>query len=143
MGRHGDDMSKQSTISNEANPMKTPVSPLRIFCAFVSVLFYLACTAWAQSATATLTGMVTDEKGAVISGATITVTNDNTRLTRQTKTSGEGYFSVPLLPPNTYTVKVERDGFAPAEARHVVLNVNDQVALNIQLKVGALGAAVG
>lgn len=95
-----------------------------------------------QSATATLSGSVTDEKGAVVSGATVTVTNVATRSQRQTATSSEGSFSVPLLPPGTYTVRVERDGFATTEANNVVLNVNDVVSLAIQMKVGQVGETI-
>src|SRR6185503_6488355 len=55
-------------------------------------------------------------------------------------TNGEGSFVVPLLPPGTYTVKAEREGFTTAEVRDVVLNVNDQVTINIPLKLGSLSS---
>src|SRR5229473_5756198 len=95
-----------------------------------------------QSTTATLSGTVEDEKGAVIPGANVAVINSATGLQRETTTNGEGYFVVPLLSPSSYKVRVERTGFAVVEVPTVVLNVGDQKALNIQLKVGQVGATV-
>src|SRR5574341_165541 len=66
-----------------------------------------------QSATATLSGTVEDANGAVVPGANVTVTNEATRLTRQSTTDKEGSFVITLLPPSTYSVTVEAQGFAP------------------------------
>ncbi|HLA09438.1 MAG TPA: TonB-dependent receptor [Pyrinomonadaceae bacterium] len=95
-------------------------------------------TAEAQSATATLSGVVEDQNGAVIPGANVTVVNSGTTLQRQSKTSDDGYFTIPLLPPGTYVVRVEAQGFTPLETRDVVLNVGDQKSLQIQLKAGSI-----
>jgi outer membrane receptor protein involved in Fe transport len=92
----------------------------------------------AQSATATLSGVVTDQAGAVIPGVNIAVISIAQGFQRSATTSDEGTFVVPLLPPGNYTVKAEHEGFTPAEIRDVVLNVNDQRAIKIHLKVGTL-----
>src|SRR5947208_10110606 len=99
-------------------------------------------TGYAQSSTATLSGTVTDPNNAVVPGAHVTATNNGTGLKREATTSGSGTFTIPLLPPSTYTVLVENQGFTPAQINDVVLNVGDNVALNIQLKVGQVGATV-
>jgi hypothetical protein len=99
-------------------------------------------SAAAQSATATLSGTVTDQNGAVVPGAKITVVNVGTRLQREATTNGEGYFVVLLLPPSNYKVRVEGQGFTPAEIESVILNVGDQKALQIQLKAGDVNATV-
>lgn len=97
--------------------------PFRLF--LVVALFCLSVAiVQAQSTSATLSGTVTDENGAVVPGANVTVTNPATGLQRQATTSGEGAFNIPLLPPSTYTVLVERQGFATAKLSDVVLNVN-------------------
>ena len=96
----------------------------------------------AQSATATLSGTITDQNGAAIPGVTVTVTNVGTRLKRETVTNDEGSFTVPLLPPATYTVGARREGFAPIEVPNVVLNVGDQKGLKIELKPGDVNAEV-
>lgn len=84
-----------------------------------------------QSATATLSGIVADETGAVVSGAVVTVTNIGTRSRRQSTTSSEGYYAIPLLQPGSYMLRVEREGFAPSEVAELVLNVGDERSLQI------------
>lgn len=97
---------------------------------------------YAQSATATLSGTVVDQNGAVVPGVNITVINIGQGFQRTTTTSDDGTFAVPLLPPSTYIVKAEREGFSTAELRDVVLNVNDQVAINIRLSIGNISQTV-
>jgi len=96
----------------------------------------------AQSATATLSGTVVDEQGAVVPDANITVADAARAVERQATTNSEGYFIVTQLPPSTYTVSVERSGFATSRLPNVVLNVNDQSAIRIQLKVAGVGETV-
>jgi Carboxypeptidase regulatory-like domain/TonB dependent receptor len=111
----------------------------------VLLLLMVRCsflTAYGQSATATLSGTVQDQNGAVVAGANVTVLNAATSLRRQAATSEQGYFTIPLLPPGTYSLMAERQGFAPVKVPEVVLNVGDQKALQIQLKAGDVNAAV-
>lgn len=96
----------------------------------------------AQSATATLSGTVVDEHDAVVAGATVSVLNPATGLKRTSTTSEAGFYSFAALPPGTYTVTAQQQGFSPAEFEAVRLNVNDQRALRIQLKVGRVGESV-
>jgi hypothetical protein len=95
-----------------------------------------------QSATATLAGTVVDEQGAVITDVDITITNADTALQRQAITNSHGYFVVQLLPPGRYNVTAKRQGFGTLEVKGVVLNVNDQRALKLQLKVGQINESV-
>jgi hypothetical protein len=85
-----------------------------------------------------LSGTVSDENGALLPAARISVLSLGQGFQRQALSNGEGTFVVPLLPPGTYLIKAEHEGFATAEVRDVVLNVNDQVRLNIVMKVGRL-----
>ncbi|MBL8206023.1 MAG: carboxypeptidase regulatory-like domain-containing protein, partial [Blastocatellia bacterium] len=107
---------------------------------FFTLLF--SSTVFAQSATATLTGTITDESGAVVAGATITVTDPAKQLERQVTTNSDGFFILPQLPPSQYKLKVQRSGFATAELPNVLLNVGDQSSLRIQLKVAQVGETV-
>ena len=59
------------------------------------LLIGLVATIFAQSATATLTGTVTDESGAVVAGATVTVTDSAKQLERQVTTNSDGFFILP------------------------------------------------
>lgn len=118
---------------------------LRDRCSCVLVLCFvlvisIANSVSAQSATATLSGVVIDENGAVISGANIAVISIAQGFQRTADTNEEGSFVVSLLPPGNYTVKAEHEGFTPAEFRDVVLNVNDQRTIKITLKVGKLAS---
>jgi hypothetical protein len=80
-----------------------------------SLLISVANSAYAQGATATLSGVVIDENGAVISGANIAVISIAQGFQRTADTNEEGSFVVSLLPPGNYTVKAEHEGFTPAE----------------------------
>lgn len=107
-----------------------------------ALAFFILCLSpvglYGQSTTATLSGTVTDERGAVVPGASVTVSNAAIGLQRQVTTGGDGHFTIPLLPASTYTVSVERQGFAPAEIRDVELNANLERSLRIELKVGQI-----
>lgn len=105
---------------------------------FVSFL----TNAHAQSSTATLSGIVIDQTGAVIPGVKIAVISIAQGFQRNATTNEEGVFIVGHLPPGSYTVKAEHDGFTPAEVRDVILNVNDQKTIKVYLKVGNISQTV-
>ena len=96
----------------------------------------------AQSDTATLSGVVTDERGAVISGVNITVINIAQNFQRSTTTNSEGLFVVVSLAPGNYSIKAEHQGFNTTELKDVILNVNDQRLMKILLKVGNISQTV-
>lgn len=100
----------------------------------------LSTNVHAQSSTATLTGTVSDQAGAVIPGVNVAVINFDQGFQRSTTTSEDGIFIVTTLPPGKYTVKAGREGFITTEMRDVVLNVNAYVDLKISLKVGNLAS---
>ena len=113
------------------------------FCLMLMLVFFAGANiALSQTATANLSGVVVDSTGAVIPGVTVTILNTATALERKITTNDDGNYIFPLLPPGTYTVTAQRDGFAPIEIRDVVLNVSDQRALRVELKVGDVGASV-
>ncbi|HKX28841.1 MAG TPA: carboxypeptidase regulatory-like domain-containing protein, partial [Blastocatellia bacterium] len=96
----------------------------------------------AQTATATLSGTVYDESGAVVPGVSISVTNEATQIKREVVTGKDGLFSFPLLNPGRYTVDARRDGFIPVKYKNISLEVGDQLSLRVELKVGAIGETV-
>ena len=114
-----------------------PVAVLTLLTAFC-----LLPTAFGQSSTATLSGEVVDQNGAVIPGALVKIINPATAFGRETTSSDAGAYTFPLLPPGTYQVTVQRDGFSPVRVENVVLNVGDQKSLQIQLKAGDVNATV-
>src|ERR1051325_4504110 len=109
-------------------------------CVLLSGLF--VPSVYSQSATATLSGTVEDEQGAVIPGVTVAILNIDTSLRREATTSESGSFTFTLLPPGRYTITGQRQGFSPLRVENIVLNVGDQKALQIQLKAGDVNATV-
>jgi hypothetical protein len=115
------------------------LSRILISCLF---LFLTGTFAVAQSSTATLSGTVEDENGQVIPNATVTISDVAKGFERKATTNDTGSFTFVLLPASTYTVLVEQTGFGRAQLENIVLNVGDQKALQIQLKVGDVNAAI-
>ena len=99
-------------------------------------------TVFAQSTSATLSGTVVDQNGGVVPGVEVTIVNTSTSLQRHATTNSEGSFTVPLLPPGSYTVTARGQGFAPVEIPNVTMNVGDQKSLQVQLKAGNISEMV-
>ncbi|HJX89632.1 MAG TPA: carboxypeptidase regulatory-like domain-containing protein, partial [Pyrinomonadaceae bacterium] len=95
-----------------------------------------------HSATASLSGMLLDEQGALVSSVLVTITKVDTGLTRQALTNNEGYFVISALLPGRYMVTARHEGFSVARIDDVVLNVNDQRSLRIELKVGQVSESI-
>jgi hypothetical protein len=95
----------------------------------------LVPSSYAQVASATLSGNVTDETGAVVPETQIAIQSAATALRREARTDKDGSFIVTFLPPGHYVVTAERQGFARSEVRDVVLNVNDHVLIGIRLRI--------
>ena len=94
--------------------------------------------ALAQTTSATLTGTVLDASGAVVGGAKVTLRNEASGDSRDTVSNGEGYFTFASVPPATYTVSVEKEGFKVWEAKDIVLNSADKRnVIGIKLEPGA------
>lgn len=110
--------------------------------ALALLLLFHCAPATAQSSSATLSGIVIDEAGAVVPAVEITAFNLDTALLRHGVTNDTGSFVIPVLPPARYNVTVQRPGFTPVEVRNVTLNTGDQLSLRIKLKVGQIGESV-
>jgi len=101
-------------------------------------LVFSVSFAMAQSATTgAITGSVSDPSGAVISGATVSATNIATGQSRSATTDPNGAYTISLLPPGNYSVKISASGFKTAEVPSVTVNVTETVALNRSLEVGS------
>ncbi|HEY7412573.1 MAG TPA: TonB-dependent receptor [Vicinamibacteria bacterium] len=80
-------------------------------------------------------GVVTDETGAAVPGATVTATQTETNFARAETTDGEGAYSLTALPLGPFRVTVELSGFRPAAAE-LVLTVNQVARVDLKLAVG-------
>ena len=124
------------------NPLTIAVRCLLFAALLFALVNSLVPPCSAQSSSSTLSGTVEDQNGGLVAGASVMVINTATGLQRTATTNEQGGFTIPLLPPATYKVRVERQGFSPVEVPTVVLNVGDQKALRIQLKAGDVNATV-
>ncbi|MCY7347952.1 MAG: carboxypeptidase-like regulatory domain-containing protein [Pyrinomonadaceae bacterium] len=110
----------------------------RLLFSVIFLAFLCGKAIFAQSANATLTGVVTDQNGAVIPNATITATNNATNLSRTVSTNNEGVYVLSSLPVGGYEVKITAANFETKTSEsEVVLNVGQTVILDAELKIGA------
>jgi hypothetical protein len=96
---------------------------------------------FAQVSTADIVGTVTDQAGAVIADASVTVENVDTREKRATATGGSGDFVFNLLQPGRYTVSVQSKGFKMGTAS-LTVSAGDRARANVELQVGDVAQAV-
>jgi hypothetical protein len=99
--------------------------------------FFLAVSTLvsAQSATTSLRGAVSDPKGAVLLGATVTLNNPATGYSRTTKSGNDGVYQFLEVPPATYTLTVTATGFATLKQDKVTLQVSQPATLDIAMQV--------
>jgi len=105
--------------------------------AFVLAWAVLSATSFAQSSGASLAGVVTDESGARLEGATVTLTNVLNGHAVSLKTGGEGEYRAMALLPGEYQVAVTRQGFAPV-TRRLALPVAADAVLDVRLPLAGV-----
>jgi hypothetical protein len=92
----------------------------------------------AQVLYGSIVGTLTDESGAVVPQATVTVKNTSTGLSRDAKTDNAGYYSIPNLPEGTYDLSVEAGGFKPYTQKGLNVPINAVTRANVVIAVGAV-----
>ncbi len=108
----------------------------------LAILSFAALGLWAQDHRGTILGRITDPTGAVVPGATITITNQSTNVKFSTESNAEGHYLVPLLEPGVYTVEVEATGFKRVRQTDLSVQTAEKITLNIQLEVGMTSETV-
>src|SRR5215510_13280299 len=105
--------------------------------AFTAVLLLVASShLYAQSARARIVGTVSDPQGAVLSGATVTVTNVATGSITEVTTDREGFYQALELPIGTYKLKVSHSGFQTSETDAYTLEINQVLRVDVKLPLG-------
>ncbi|HEY6267492.1 MAG TPA: TonB-dependent receptor [Candidatus Acidoferrum sp.] len=109
----------------------------RVFVVFVAAILVLAASgvAWSQSVQGVITGTITDPSGAVVPGATVTITNPGTNASQSTTTGNDGSYRFSLVPPGTYTVEVKAANFAVVRASGVVVEASQTVPFSVKLEL--------
>ena len=102
----------------------------------------LATMALAQGTTSRVTGIVTDQGGAAVAGATVTLKNEATGVAFNTTSSSNGVYAFDLIPPGTYQVTVERAGFKKYITTGNTVQINQPATINVAMQVGEVSASV-
>jgi carboxypeptidase family protein len=107
-------------------------------CAIVLLasLPFVVSPSYGQTTFGQITGTVTDPSGAVVPGANVTVTNEETQIARQVSTSASGVYSVPNLNVGTYRVRITVTGFTTYERGGLILSANQVINVDATLALG-------
>lgn len=113
------------------------------FCVALALVVALAPSASAQSAgTGTIQGRVTDQSGAVVPGAKVTIRNVGTNVTRSLETDENGNYRAQLLQPGAYEVSAAATGFATTKRPNIDLVVGSTATVNFDLKVSGAESVI-
>lgn len=124
-------ISRRTSLSIfQENNMKSKVLFLLV------VLFSLTLAVEAQTSRGTVSGVVTDPTGAVVSGANITLTSTTTGLNRDTTTNDEGFYRFDAVDLGTYSVNIAASGFGTLTKTNIIVNANQTSAIDAQLSPG-------
>jgi hypothetical protein len=121
--------------------MRVWLTAIAVF-AVVLCIAFLAAPVRAQLAGANLSGVVSDESGAAVAGATVTIRNTATGDVREVRTNTDGIYSAPNLAPGTYDVAVTAPGFGQMTQKGLALNVGGEQSLDFKIKIGQLAQEV-
>lgn len=95
-----------------------------------------AAVVYGQAVSATLLGNVTDVTGAVVPNAQVTITEQNTNVSRSAQTNESGNYTFPDLPPGQYSVTVEITGFKKETRKDIGVTVNTATRIDVKLTPG-------
>jgi len=109
----------------------------RYLLGLVCLTLVSASSLFAQGTSGTITGIVTDQTGAVVPKASVTILNQATGAKRNMQTNSAGVYSFASLIPGTYTLQVTAAGFKNYENRDVTLTVDQVLGIDVKLEVGA------
>ena len=104
-------------------------------CVF-GVLCFSTLTLGQSKTTASLTGTITDPTQAVVPDAKVSLKNIDTGQTVEASSDGHGEYSLPIIPPGTYEIRVEKAGFGTQPPRRILLTVGQTASADFQLAVG-------
>ncbi|MEP6704908.1 MAG: carboxypeptidase-like regulatory domain-containing protein, partial [Acidobacteriota bacterium] len=100
---------------------------------FATYIFLSALAVNAQTDQGRISGQVTDQAGAIVSGATVTVTNNGTKQARTVTADNEGFYVIPALRAAVYTILANASTFGTKTVTDVELSVGQQLNLDLSL----------
>ena len=96
----------------------------------------------AQTVEGVVTGTVTDQSGAVVPNASVTLTNMGTGVSQAAASNADGIYRFSLVPPGTYSLTVTATGFAKYVFQGIVVEASKAVPVNVTLEVGKSSTVV-
>ena len=125
----------RGTTTERGSEMSSKRARLAVCCCALVCLFSPLLHG---QATGSFSGTVSDNSGAVVAGAQVTVTAQATNTSREAKTDDTGHFLVPLLGVGNYTVRVEAPGFRTGEVKDARLQIDEHRELDFKLVPAAV-----
>src|ERR1043166_8881302 len=110
-------------------------------CAFLFVVAH-ACVLNGQSVKASLTGRVTDQSKALITGAKLVAIKTSTNVSYETTTNQQGEYYLSNLPPDSYRIEIEKPGFKKLIKPDVILHVQDALKIDFEMALGDVSEIV-
>jgi len=101
------------------------------------LLIFTARGSFSQTSRGTLTGIVTDKSGAVITNASVAITEKDTNVKRQTTTNNAGVYRFDAVDLGTYTLTVQASGFRSSDTNGVEIQAAHTTNIDIGLEIGA------
>ncbi len=108
----------------------------------LAMLFLLSAAAFAQSYFGTISGTLTDSSGAVVSGASVVLTDAEKGFKFTAKSDNAGHYLFASIPPGLYSVTAEMAGFEKTVRTHIRLNVTENATANLVLKIATTSVSI-
>jgi Carboxypeptidase regulatory-like domain len=120
--------------------IRTP--PRSLLPVILCVALFAPVRALAQAVYGSISGTITDSSGALVPGATVTITSVDRKTSDTVTTNEQGFYTKERLVPGVYQVKAELQGFKTAVFPDIRVSVDTNTPLNIKLALGAVSEAV-
>lgn len=103
----------------------------------LALIVFASVLSWA-SITGSISGVVTDKSGAVVSGATVVATDTLTGIKTSAKTDAKGFYNLPTLAVGTYNLEISQAGFKTYRQTGLVVDANSALRADASLSVGSI-----
>jgi len=134
-----DQRNHQSGFSCRARQRRAVATIAPVIVSLIVLLTLTATVAFGQStATGTVIGTLTDQSGAVVPGAEVSMTNKSTNTTAKTVSNNAGHYVFVNVDPGTYDMKVAKQGFQTALVRDQAVEVGKTLTEDVKLNVGSV-----
>src|SRR5690349_4758049 len=108
----------------------------------LSLFVALLVTSPAHAQTGQINGLIADNSGAVVPGATVRAVETATGLSRDTVTGVDGRYTFAAMRPTTYDITAELTGFRTSQRKGVLLQANENLTVNFAIEIGAIAESV-